>query len=329
MHPVLFNIPLPWIGGVSIRAYGFMVMLGFLAAILTASWRAKKEHADANAIWDMWMWALIAGFVGARVFYVALFWEQFEDDFLKVFKIWEGGLAFQGGFIGALVALLVYLKRKHLPALRYLDIIAAAVILGYAFARGGCFLNGCCHGHVTDVAWAVTYPAAAPINAQGDMRVSPAYEAQTTGKPQRLAKWVLRSPRYKGMFEEGHLKDFYRDWIKGGMQGPMPHSLPVHPTQIYAIFAALLIFVILNVYYSRPRHEGQVAALFGILYAVYRFTDEFFRGDSAKACLGMTLFQLVCIGIFIGFILFWFWCRTHAPVYKRPEPKKELAKSRA
>ena len=143
MRPVLFTIPIPWLGGLPVRAYGFMVMLGCLAAVFVALRRAKREGVDRNIIWDMWMWSLIGGFAGARAFYVYLFWPQFKPNPISVLYIWEGGLAFQGGLIAAVAVVYVYLKLKRLAFAKYLDMAVAGVILAYAFARVGCFLNGC------------------------------------------------------------------------------------------------------------------------------------------------------------------------------------------
>ena len=206
MYPVLFTLPLPWLGRVPIRAYGFMVMIGCLAAAFVALRRAKKERVEANHIWDMWMWALIAGFAGARILYVILFYDEFRGDLLKVFAIWQGGLAFQGGFLGAVVALCVYLHVKHLSIAKYLDMVVAAVILGYGFARVGCFLNGCCHGRVTDVPWAVTYPAEAPIDAKGTTRFAPAYHVQVAGSPRAMPAWLNDCPGCKNRIADGRLK---------------------------------------------------------------------------------------------------------------------------
>jgi phosphatidylglycerol---prolipoprotein diacylglyceryl transferase len=318
MRPVLFNIPFPYFGAVPVRAYGFFVMLGCLAGIIVILRKARREHADPNHLWDIWMWSLIGGFAGARAFYVYLYWPQFAGNLRSVFYIWEGGLAFQGGLVGALICVYTYLKVKRLAVGKYLDMIAAGVILGYAFARVGCFLNGCCHGEVTDAAWAVTYPAAAPVDAKGTLRLSPAYETQIEGSGRLIPERMADSPGCKGRVKNGRLIDTYAAWLAGGGQGEMPRSCPVHPTQLYASGAALIIFFILSVYYDRPRHVGQVIALFGVLYTCYRFANEFFRGDSPLHG-GLTIYQILCIGLFIAFGWAWLYCQNHMPTYLPPK----------
>ena len=316
MRPVLFSIPNPHFGAIPVRAYAFMVMLGCLAAALVALRTARRERVDTNHIWDIWMWSLLGGFAGARAFYVALFWPQFEGNLWSVLYVWEGGLAFQGGLIGGLLAVYIYLKAKRLSAAKYLDMIATAAILGYAFARVGCFLNGCCHGEVTDVPWAVTYPAAAPVDARGTLRLSPAYDAQVSGKARLIRDSLVLSQRK--YIHDGQLLDAYPSWVALGGRGEMPRSCPVHPTQLYSSAVALVIFGILSVYYRRARHVGQVISLFGVLYASYRFVVEFYRGDSAPVYLGLTLFQVLCIGLFVVFGAAWLYCQKRTPKYVAP-----------
>jgi phosphatidylglycerol:prolipoprotein diacylglycerol transferase len=322
VRPVLFSIPIPGVGAIPVRAYGFMVVLGCLAAVLVALRRARREHVDKNTIWDIWMWSLIGGVAGARALYVYLSWPKFKGNLWSVFYIWEGGLEFLGGFVGALVLVYIYLKAKRLSVAKYLDIIAVGVILGYGFARVGCFLNGCCHGRVTDVPWAVTYPASAPIDARGTLRVSPAYAEQVEGKSRPIPDRLAQSPACSGRVKDGRLIDTYPEYLAAGARGDMPRACPVHPTQLYSTAAALVIFLILSVYYNRPRHVGQVISLFGVLYAVYRFIVEFFRGDSPPLLAGLTLYQLLSIGIFIAFGAAWLLCRKRMPKYVPPEARR-------
>ncbi len=330
MKPVLFVIPIPgW--PVPIRAYGFMVMLGCLAAIFIALRRAKRESADAqaveknrNIIWDLWMWSLVGGFAGGRMLYIALYWDQFRDNLWNIPKIWEGGLAFQGGLAGAVLAVYIYMKVRKLPVAKYLDMVAAGVILGYAFARVGCFLNGCCHGRPTAVAWSVTYPAAAPIDGAGNLRLSPAWEAQTSGVPWLIPPAVAALADCRGRVTSDGLlrktfdKKAYDEAKLLGKPYAMPRTCPIHPTQLYAVGYALIIFVVLLIYARMPHHLGQEVSLFGALYAVARFVIEFYRGDALPDFAGLTIFQLACIGIFIAFASAWIWCQKHMPAYVPP-----------
>jgi phosphatidylglycerol:prolipoprotein diacylglycerol transferase len=79
-------------------------------------------------------------------------------DCLAALKIWRGGLAYYGGFIFASAFGLWYARKHRLGMWRMADLAAPWVAMGLALTRLGCFLNGCCHGKVTDVPWAAHFP---------------------------------------------------------------------------------------------------------------------------------------------------------------------------
>jgi phosphatidylglycerol:prolipoprotein diacylglycerol transferase len=79
-------------------------------------------------------------------------------DCLIAFKIWRGGLAYYGGFLGAVAFGLYYIRKHRLPMWRVTDLAAYAIPMGLFWGRMGCFLNGCCFGKVTHSAWGVVFP---------------------------------------------------------------------------------------------------------------------------------------------------------------------------
>lgn len=152
MHPILFRL-----GPLTIHTYGFFVAMGFVAGIFLAKNEAKRSGEDQEKIMDLFFYILIAAIVGSRLFYVAINFEMFIADPLEIFKIWNGGLVFYGGFIGAIIVGLVYLKKNKMPLWKTLDIVAPSLALGQFFGRLGCFSAGCCYGKVCDLPWAVTF----------------------------------------------------------------------------------------------------------------------------------------------------------------------------
>lgn len=146
MHDILFTIP----GlDIPIHSYGVMAMFGVIAAMLVGRWRARRTGIAPDFVTDLLLWGLLAGFVGSRVFYIAQNMDHFfgpSGSFIDIFKVWEGGLVFYGGFIGAFIAILVLIRRKKQRTLAVLDVLAPSVVLGHAFGRVGCFLKGCCYG---------------------------------------------------------------------------------------------------------------------------------------------------------------------------------------
>ncbi|SLM27719.1 HolA (modular protein) [Desulfamplus magnetovallimortis] len=152
MHPILFKI-----GNITLYTYGLFVGLGFLAAVMLAGRRASKQGIAQEEITDLFFVVLVSSLVGARVLYIILNFEEFSSDILAIFRIWNGGLVFYGGFIAALLSSLIYVRIKGMPVWRTADIIAPAIALGHAIGRVGCFFAGCCYGHSCDLPWSVTF----------------------------------------------------------------------------------------------------------------------------------------------------------------------------
>ncbi len=161
MRPRLFEIPIPFLNlTLPVNAYGTMMVIGFLLGVYLANRRARRMGLDANVMTDVGMVAIISGILGARLFYVVQFHEEFAGRWLEVLRVDKGGLVFFGGFFAAVACVAVYCRRKHLSILNILDIASPSVAVGLAFTRIGCFLNGCCWGRACSAAlpWAVRFP---------------------------------------------------------------------------------------------------------------------------------------------------------------------------
>jgi phosphatidylglycerol:prolipoprotein diacylglycerol transferase len=96
--------------------------------------------------------------VGSRLLYVALNWPSFRSHPWQAFAIWQGGLVFYGGLIGALVSGFIVMRLKKMSYLKAADAIAPALAVGHALGRVGCFGVGCCWGKPTSVAWGAEFP---------------------------------------------------------------------------------------------------------------------------------------------------------------------------
>ncbi|MDO8682296.1 MAG: prolipoprotein diacylglyceryl transferase [Armatimonadota bacterium] len=153
MRPILFEIgPLP------IRAYGFMMMIGFIIGLYRAVRAAGKRGMDTSYVVDTALYALISGIAGARLFFILLNWPEFKGNLGSILSIWEGGLSFHGGVLFAVAAVYIYARSKRIPFMQIADLLAPSLAIGYAFARIGCFLNGCCYGIQTDLFFGVRFP---------------------------------------------------------------------------------------------------------------------------------------------------------------------------
>lgn len=155
MRPILFEI-----GNLSIYSYGFFVALGIAVATLWMVYQSKKWDISPDLVLDCVLIAVISGVIGARLFYVFLYQaDYYLAHPLEILFIQQGGLAFYGGLLAGLLAVVIYLLIRRVPIFSFLDFAAPATALGYAIARFGCFMNGCCYGKATTVPWGVVFPA--------------------------------------------------------------------------------------------------------------------------------------------------------------------------
>ncbi len=146
------------IGNFRIPAYGVMIVIGYLVGIYFASKAAQRKGIDPIYIQSLSVWVVIGLVIGARLWFVAEYWDYFSKNFIEIFKLWEGGMVFYGGFIGGLIFGLLYIKIKHLDIPEILDIMAPGVAIAISIGRIGCFLNGCCFGRVTNSFIGIRFP---------------------------------------------------------------------------------------------------------------------------------------------------------------------------
>ncbi|MBA7608817.1 Phosphatidylglycerol--prolipoprotein diacylglyceryl transferase [subsurface metagenome] len=146
------------IGNFRIPAYGLMIVIGYFTAMHLSSKLAQRKGIEPIYIQSLSVWLIIGLVIGARLWFVAEYWDYFRVNFIEIFKIWEGGMVFYGGFIGGFILGLLYLKIKRLYIPEVLDSIAPGLAVGIAIGRIGCFLNGCCFGKITNCAIGIRFP---------------------------------------------------------------------------------------------------------------------------------------------------------------------------
>ena len=152
--------------GVPIRGYGVMLLAAAAAGTWLSIVRGRAIGIDADTILALATEVFIWGLVGARLFYVLEYHEQFFgadksllDSLFAIVNIAAGGLVVFGSLPTAAVATWLFAVRRRIPVLRLADCIAPGLLLGLAVGRIGCFLNGCCYGGPCDLPWGVRFPA--------------------------------------------------------------------------------------------------------------------------------------------------------------------------
>lgn len=153
MHRILFRVPMPFgLNPLEIAAYGTMVALGAIVAIYIASVRARRLGINPSVILDLALVVIISGLIGARLFFFIFDnWSEFTSTGVwgglkKFVNFPSGGLSFYGALALAIPAGLIFLRKRMKNLWLGADIAVPAIALGIAFARIGCYLNGCCFG---------------------------------------------------------------------------------------------------------------------------------------------------------------------------------------
>lgn len=128
--------------GIDIRWYGILIALGVAAGIALALWDAKRRKISTDIVLDMTLVGVICAIVFARLYYVVFDTQgTFANDFMAIFRIWDGGLAIYGGVIGGALGIFVYSRIKKLKLSVLFDIAAPSLAIGQAIGRWGNFIN--------------------------------------------------------------------------------------------------------------------------------------------------------------------------------------------
>ncbi len=157
-HPVLFSV-----GSFEIRFYSLMYILGFIIAYLLIPkiQKYKNLNLTKEEILDIILIIFISIIIFARIFYVFYYgFDKLRTDPMIIFKIWEGGMSFHGGLLGAVIAGLIISKKKKINFFKLADVLIIPVPLALSFGRIGNLMNGELYGRVTNVPWAFFFPTA-------------------------------------------------------------------------------------------------------------------------------------------------------------------------
>lgn len=173
--------------GVPIRGYGVMLLVAATAGTWLSILRGRRMGFDADTILALGTEVFLWGLVGARLFYVLEYHEQFfaagtslGESLARIVNIAGGGLVVFGSLPTAAIAAWRFATRRGLSLARIADCIAPGLLLGLAIGRVGCFLNGCCFGGPCDLPWAVRFPedtgpaVAFPAAGGGSLPLHPA-----------------------------------------------------------------------------------------------------------------------------------------------------------
>jgi phosphatidylglycerol:prolipoprotein diacylglycerol transferase len=149
------------IGPLQFRWYGLMYILGFVATyfIIRSEARRKQLQLTQDDIADLVFFGAMGVVLGGRFGYILFYNLGFYLSHpLRIFAVWEGGMSFHGGFLGVILAFVLYARRKQIPFFMLIDLAAQCAPVGLGLGRIGNFINAELYGRQTDVPWGIVFP---------------------------------------------------------------------------------------------------------------------------------------------------------------------------
>ena len=291
MFPDLFKVPFT---NFTLNSYGLLLAIAFITGLFVMSRLAKRDGLPQERVYDLGLWVLASSLIGSKLLMIITEWDVYYRDHPgQIFSLdfFRSGGVFYGGFIGALLASVIAMRVYKLPWWRTADAFAPGIAIGQAIGRLGCYSAGCCWGEPTTSALGVQF------KERGH---------EITGVPTIVA----------------HLTDPVQREVWANKLGGLLAPLKLHPVQLYETGATFVIFLVLLAVTGRRRFHGQVMLVYALLYAIARFTIEFWRDDPRGEVWKLSTSQFIAVLLFIGSLIAYIW-RT------RNVAKVDLAESAA
>lgn len=254
MRSILFHF-----GPFTVYSYGTVLALAFILSLFLMVKRAYKIEIPKQTVYDLGIWMIVGGLLGARIAYVLFHMDEFWHRPLEIFMIHRGGLVFYGSFVGGVIFLWFFLKRRKLSFLKFADFIIPIIALAHGIGRVGCFLNGCCYGKPTECPWGVDFPAgSSPAQHYGlshSIHPTQLYEALLLVTLFFVLLWIDKRKKFEGQTFFSYLliyplMRFFLEFFRGDH-----YKIVFNVFTQYQIYSLILFLLGGICYYrfSRPR----------------------------------------------------------------------------
>ena len=168
IDPVIFNI-----GSLEIRWYGLIMALSFLIGSFIAVKLGKKRNLSKDQVYDFLLYLIPLSIIFARLFHVFVYnFDYYIQNPLQIVQIWKGGVSLFGGLLGALIAALIFSKKRKIKFYDLADVFIIPLSFGIIFGRIGNFINQELYGKITNLPWAIKFD-----NVEGLRHPTQIYEA--------------------------------------------------------------------------------------------------------------------------------------------------------
>lgn len=336
ISPIALNI-IPSMG-LAIRWYGLSYLAGLLIGLILVQTMNKRGGTkfEYHQLSDFLTWAAVGVMAGGRIGYCVFYSPDLLTSFSSSFpfwgvlEVWKGGMASHGGFLGVLAASFLYGRKYKIDWFHVNDVTVLGGSLGFFFGRIANFINGELYGRVVEkpISWAVKFPQEMSVwlsheseKLYGLKESMDRLAGTAKGLPADLSasSWVewVSSYGYKSgsQAKVRQVIDWLQEQAVSGnakVINELAQVLPArYPSQlIQAVLEGLLVFIVLNLVWLKPRKPGILTAWFGMTYAVARILGEQFRmpdtGIGFQA-LGLTRGQWLSAIMFVvavGFLIY-------------------------
>lgn len=256
MNPIMINL-----GFIQIYWYSFFIFSALLVGGFLLFKESKKFGISDDFLSNLIFLTVPISLVGARLYYVIFNISYYKNNFLSIFKVWEGGLAIHGGVIAGLFFIFYYCKKHKEKFCLLIDLIVPSLIIGQSIGRWGNFFNSEAHGGVT------TLENLEKMNIPSfiidGMYIDKAYYIPTFFYESiwcLFGFFILIFIRKSKNLKLNHISSFYLIWYGIGrciIEGMRTDSLMFGSLRIAQIVSILMIFIgLILFWYSSKNNQN-------------------------------------------------------------------------